>query len=187
MMSSTLGAPLGGTMRGGHQGLESLALSLITPPNFGGGGGSCFPSSVVVALGEPGEPVTCCAAATGATVASKNIRETTAGWPTNTKPSFTISLLIRNRDLKCENKPVVDETLIVGETLVSEEMSSPSERSICIRGAAKRRRNFAMVAVLLAGFVGWAPHSPPRGMVWITGDEFSMAAQVPAHMTEVGI
>jgi hypothetical protein len=26
MMSSTLGAPLGGTMRGGHQGLESLTL-----------------------------------------------------------------------------------------------------------------------------------------------------------------
>src|SRR5580692_2404848 len=61
MMRSTLGAPLGGTMRGGHQGVESLALSLITPPNFGGGGGSCFPSMVVVALGEPNWPVTCCA------------------------------------------------------------------------------------------------------------------------------
>src|SRR5271167_810940 len=63
MMRSTLGAPLGGTMRGGHQGLESLAVSLITPPNFGGGGGSCFPSIVVVALGEPNVPVTCCAEA----------------------------------------------------------------------------------------------------------------------------
>ena len=42
MMSRTLGAPFGGTIRGGHQGVESLALSLITPPNFGGGGGSCF-------------------------------------------------------------------------------------------------------------------------------------------------
>ena len=59
MMSSTLGAPLGGTTRGGHQGLESLELSLITPPNFGGGGGSCFPSIVVVALGEPGTPTSC--------------------------------------------------------------------------------------------------------------------------------
>src|SRR5271168_3458131 len=61
MMSRTLGAPLGGTMRGGHHGVVSLALSLITPPNFGGGGGICFPSIEVVALGEPGVPVTCCA------------------------------------------------------------------------------------------------------------------------------
>src|SRR5271157_2433482 len=62
MMSRTLGAPFGGTTRGGHQGLESVALSLITPPNFSGGGGSCFPSMVVVALGEPSTPVTVCAA-----------------------------------------------------------------------------------------------------------------------------
>src|SRR5271167_3259760 len=57
MMRSTLGAPLGGTRRGGHQGLESLALSLITPPNFCGSAGSCSPLMVVVALGEPGVPV----------------------------------------------------------------------------------------------------------------------------------
>src|SRR5271170_1934459 len=61
IMSSTLGAPLGGTTRGGHHGVESLASSLMTPPNFGGGAGSCFPSIVVVALGEPNSPVTCCA------------------------------------------------------------------------------------------------------------------------------
>src|SRR5271155_3071354 len=54
MMSRTFGAPLGGTTRGAHQGVESLALSLMTPPNFEGNGGSCFPSRVVVALGEPG-------------------------------------------------------------------------------------------------------------------------------------
>ncbi len=66
MIRRTLGAPLGGTIRGGHHVLESFALSLITPPNSGGGGGSCFPSIVVVALGEPNTPVTCCAAA-GAT------------------------------------------------------------------------------------------------------------------------
>ena len=41
--------------------MESLASCLMTPPNFGGGGGSCLPSMVVVALGEPGAPVTCCA------------------------------------------------------------------------------------------------------------------------------
>src|SRR5271155_4465768 len=57
MMSSTLGAPLGGTTRGGQYGFEFLALSLITPPNFIGGGGICFPSIVTVALGEPGTPV----------------------------------------------------------------------------------------------------------------------------------
>src|SRR5271157_6056053 len=59
MIKSTLGAPLGGTTLGGHYGFESLTLSLMTPPNFGGGGGSCFPSIVVVALGEPGVPVVC--------------------------------------------------------------------------------------------------------------------------------
>src|SRR6476620_3920797 len=63
MMSSTLGAPLGGTTRGGHQVFDPSTVSLITPPNFGGGGGSCFPSMVVVALGEPNTPVTCCAVA----------------------------------------------------------------------------------------------------------------------------
>src|SRR5271157_3044870 len=63
MMSSTLGAPFGGTTRGGHHGVDSVAFSLITPPNFGSGGGSCLPSRVVVAPGEPGTPVTCCAAA----------------------------------------------------------------------------------------------------------------------------
>src|SRR5512139_3865827 len=59
MMSSTLGAPFGGTTRGGHQGVDCDALSLITPPNFGSGGGSCLPSMVVVAPGAPGVPVTC--------------------------------------------------------------------------------------------------------------------------------
>jgi hypothetical protein len=40
MMSSTLGAPFGGTTRGGHQVFDPWTVSLITPPNFGGGGGS---------------------------------------------------------------------------------------------------------------------------------------------------
>src|SRR6266436_2036599 len=62
MISSTLGAPLGGTTVGGHQVFESVASSLITPPNAGGGGGSCLPSIVVVALGKPRTPVTCGAA-----------------------------------------------------------------------------------------------------------------------------
>lgn len=36
---------------------------MISPPNFGGGGGRYFPSIVVVALGEPGVPVICWALA----------------------------------------------------------------------------------------------------------------------------
>src|SRR5690349_24005930 len=68
MMSRMLGAPLGGTTVGGHHDLDSVAVSLITPPNFGSGGGSCFASMVVVAPGEPGVPVVCiCARAEGAT------------------------------------------------------------------------------------------------------------------------
>jgi hypothetical protein len=59
MMSSTLGAPLGGTMRGAHQAFESDAFSLMIPPNFGSGGGSCLPLMVVVAPGDPGTPVIC--------------------------------------------------------------------------------------------------------------------------------
>jgi hypothetical protein len=53
MIRSTLGAPFGGTMRGGHHGVDSEASSLITPPNFGSGGGSWLPGIVVVASGEP--------------------------------------------------------------------------------------------------------------------------------------
>src|SRR6266513_1067057 len=78
MIRRTLGAPLGGTIRGGHHVLESFALSLITPPNFAGGGGSCFPSIVVVALGEPGTPVTCCAAAGARTNVAANRNATAA-------------------------------------------------------------------------------------------------------------
>src|SRR6266516_4305360 len=59
MMRRMLGAPLGGTARGGQYVLESVALSLITPPNGIGGGGICFPSIVTVASGEPGVPLIC--------------------------------------------------------------------------------------------------------------------------------
>ena len=53
MMSSTLGAPLGGTIVGGHHGLESL-VSLIVPPNFGGGGGRALAVVGSLNAGEPG-------------------------------------------------------------------------------------------------------------------------------------
>jgi hypothetical protein len=46
---------------------------LITPPNFRGGGGSCLPSIVIVALGEPGVPVICWAFAAGKTVALRRM------------------------------------------------------------------------------------------------------------------
>src|ERR1700677_692486 len=59
MMRRTLGAPWGGTTRGGHHGVESAALSLMTPPNFIGGGGSFLPSRGTVAVGEPGTQLIC--------------------------------------------------------------------------------------------------------------------------------
>ncbi len=59
-----LGAPLGGTKRGGHQDFDPSRVSLMTPPNFGGGAGSCVPFTVVVALAEPATPVVCWAPAT---------------------------------------------------------------------------------------------------------------------------
>src|SRR4029453_11101501 len=66
MISSTLGAPLGGTTVGGQPGLESTALRVILPPKGGGGFGIYFPSMVVVALGEPGVSVVwTCALAQG--------------------------------------------------------------------------------------------------------------------------
>src|SRR5882762_9033615 len=86
MMSRMFGAPLGGTTRGGHHGLESLALSLITPPNFIGGGGSCFPSSVRVALGEPGTPVICWAFTTLAVITQAIV---------NTIPTDRLPLIYR--------------------------------------------------------------------------------------------
>src|SRR3974390_2679288 len=61
MMRRTLGAPFGGTTWAGQYGFDWLACRPISPPNFGGGGGRYFPSIVVVALGEPGVPVVCCA------------------------------------------------------------------------------------------------------------------------------
>src|SRR5207249_5132094 len=59
MTSRMLGAPLGATTRGGQYGVESLTLSLITPPNGIGGGGICLPSIVMVAFGAPGVPLIC--------------------------------------------------------------------------------------------------------------------------------
>jgi AraC-like DNA-binding protein len=52
MMSRTLGAPFGGTTRGGQNGVDWEAVSLITPPKGRGGGGSWAPSIVIVGAGS---------------------------------------------------------------------------------------------------------------------------------------
>ena len=57
MMRRMFGAPFGGTTRAGQYGFDCAALSSISPPNFCGGGGSTWPSIVVVASGAPGVPV----------------------------------------------------------------------------------------------------------------------------------
>src|SRR5882757_9058020 len=95
MMSSTLGAPLGGTTRGGHHVFDPWTVSLITPPNLGGVGGSCLPSIVVVALGDPGTSLICWAVAPGAkaeprtTLNDSSIEVLTIfllhGWPQHTR------------------------------------------------------------------------------------------------------
>ena len=54
MISSTLGAPFGGTIVGGHHGLESAAVCLISPPNCGTGGGRAFDVTGSPYAGEPG-------------------------------------------------------------------------------------------------------------------------------------
>jgi hypothetical protein len=57
MIKSTLGAPRGGTTRGGHHAFDCCAVSPITPPNFGSDAGNCRPSIVAVALGAPNCPL----------------------------------------------------------------------------------------------------------------------------------
>src|SRR6516164_10705702 len=72
MIRRMLGAPCGGTTRAGQYGFDWLACRPISPPNFGGGGGRYLPSIVVVASGEPGVPVVCCASV-GAIVNTVNV------------------------------------------------------------------------------------------------------------------
>src|SRR5215831_18096513 len=63
MINKKFGAPWGGTTRIGQYGVDCAALHSILPRNGCGGGGSWLPGIVVVALGEPGTPVACCAIA----------------------------------------------------------------------------------------------------------------------------
>src|SRR5664279_5231176 len=57
MMSSTFGAPFGGTTRGAHHGVDWAAFRSILPSNLSGSGGICFPLMGAVAHGEPTGPV----------------------------------------------------------------------------------------------------------------------------------
>src|ERR1039457_162114 len=71
MMSRTFGAPLGGTTRGAHQGVDWAAFRSILPSNLSGGGGSCLPLMGAVAHGEPTGQFACWAAAGMIPIASK--------------------------------------------------------------------------------------------------------------------
>src|SRR5215831_5936909 len=123
MMSKTLGAPLGGTTVGGQYGLESFASMLIVPPNGAGGGGRYLPSIVVVALGEPGVPVVCCARAAPAvsgnstSTASKQRR----GVRMATSGSFIMSLL---NLLRQANRPL-GRTVLVAANAIAERRAWP--------------------------------------------------------------
>ena len=57
MISNTLGAPFGRRAAPTTASRISEAFRLMTPPKAGSGGGSCLPSIVVVAPGEPGTTV----------------------------------------------------------------------------------------------------------------------------------
>src|SRR5271166_2281440 len=53
MISRMLGAPAGGTIRGGHHDLDWAAFRLMVPPNGRLGAGSTSPGIVRVPSGEP--------------------------------------------------------------------------------------------------------------------------------------
>src|SRR5271170_3321153 len=53
MISRMLGAPAGGTIRGGHHDFDWAAFRLIVPPNGRSGAGSTSPGIVRVPSGEP--------------------------------------------------------------------------------------------------------------------------------------
>src|SRR5512138_880227 len=80
MIKSTFGAPFGGTTRGAHHAFDCNASSLITPPNFGSGGGSCCPVMGAVAAGDPGGGDACgCWACAPAAAVRTETRQTNAG------------------------------------------------------------------------------------------------------------
>ena len=72
MMSSTLGAPFGGTTRGAHHGVRLRGLLLDHPAEFRIGRRELLAASMVVVLpGAPETPVNCCANVDPATKCEK--------------------------------------------------------------------------------------------------------------------
>src|SRR5208337_397401 len=73
MMSNTLGAPLGGTMRGAQHGVESRESRLMTPRKGGSGAGKGVPGfrDSVPAAEQPSGEFCCAEAAPAANVASE--------------------------------------------------------------------------------------------------------------------
>src|ERR1700748_1812465 len=100
MMRSTFGGPFGGTTWAGQYGFDWLASRLIWPPNFGGGGGRYFPSIVVVAPGEPGVPVICCAAAGRLEIAA------TATDASSSSQMRLVALMVRSLDFMAFEGPM---------------------------------------------------------------------------------
>src|SRR5215471_13101407 len=85
MINTTLGALLGGTTRAGQYGFDCKALGVISPPNGAGGLGRYLPSIVVVASGEPGAPVVCCAWPVPMPSAKNNAKPRAPQWSGRTK------------------------------------------------------------------------------------------------------
>src|SRR5262249_3361865 len=77
-ISNMMGAPLGGTTRAGQAGVDCKAFSSIRPWNGCAGGGRYRPSIVVVAVGEPGSPVVCCAIAGTKVSTARAVTESSA-------------------------------------------------------------------------------------------------------------
>src|SRR5262249_44620568 len=138
MMRRMFGAPLGGTTRGGHHGVDCSALRSILPPKGGAGGGSCFPSIVVVASGEPSTPVTCWAVA-GRAGTRSNTTDATAPTPRRNQLIGLFLSLSESRQQRLNESPH-DENILPfraiapawrrGQTSLDPSPDLDNERSI---------------------------------------------------------
>ncbi len=150
IISKMLGAPFGGTTRAGQYGVDSAVLRPIFPSNFCGGGGSCLPSIVVVAQGEPGGQFACWACATPP--ASKKLGMASAPSVSFRTPAPKSILLSLSMVLLNFNQ---------GRLTVTEELRQPrrAQSGLCGRGLDRRGGKF-WVAPKLYAFHGSNGHSP---------------------------